>query len=351
MEKGYMISDAAKLVEVENHVLRYWEEELELPIPRNEMGHRFYRESDIKLLRSVKDLKEQGFQLRAIKKLLPDLGKLEHMDAQDIYQLREELNGQVFQETMERAMDHSKASVTSLNQARYEKRQKTWQERSYELEQNRMKPTPALQEAQKKASLERLHQFEAMMRQMIRSTMEEMSRESEDRICEEVTTRLQKEMNYLLMRKEELQEKQIGLLQEILAQVRQEEGGTDGPARKERTGKAERAGRTENIARTGNIVRAENIAGAENIAREEDSARMQEEAGREALSQDAAGDGGEWDGPAASAGEEAARDVAVTAEEMAETKRQKKMRLKKEKKRKKLFSRRQSEDVQMNLHI
>ena len=26
MEKGYMISDASKMLEVENHVLRYWEE-------------------------------------------------------------------------------------------------------------------------------------------------------------------------------------------------------------------------------------------------------------------------------------------------------------------------------------
>ena len=34
----YYISEAAKKVQVENHVLRYWEEELQLPIKRNEMG-------------------------------------------------------------------------------------------------------------------------------------------------------------------------------------------------------------------------------------------------------------------------------------------------------------------------
>ena len=45
----YMISDAAKLVDVEAHVLRYWEEELDLPIGRNEMGHRYYTEENIKL--------------------------------------------------------------------------------------------------------------------------------------------------------------------------------------------------------------------------------------------------------------------------------------------------------------
>lgn len=103
MEKGYMISDASKMLEVENHVLRYWEEELELPIPRNELGHRFYRDSEIKLLRTVKDLKEQGFQLKAIKKLLPDLERVENMDPQMLYQLREELNGEVLREAMEHA--------------------------------------------------------------------------------------------------------------------------------------------------------------------------------------------------------------------------------------------------------
>ena len=43
MEKvRYMISDAANIVQVESHVLRYWEEELELTVPRNELVHRYY---------------------------------------------------------------------------------------------------------------------------------------------------------------------------------------------------------------------------------------------------------------------------------------------------------------------
>ena len=36
-ENKYTISEAARLLSVENHVLRYWEEELELNIPRNEL--------------------------------------------------------------------------------------------------------------------------------------------------------------------------------------------------------------------------------------------------------------------------------------------------------------------------
>ena len=37
----YIISDASKKIDVEPHVLRYWEEELHLEIKRNEMGHRY----------------------------------------------------------------------------------------------------------------------------------------------------------------------------------------------------------------------------------------------------------------------------------------------------------------------
>ena len=46
-EKIYLISEAAKLVGVESHVLRYWEEELELDIGRTEQGHRYYTEENI----------------------------------------------------------------------------------------------------------------------------------------------------------------------------------------------------------------------------------------------------------------------------------------------------------------
>lgn len=69
-EKIYMISDAAKQVQVEAHVLRYWEEELEIPAKRNEMGHRYYTEEDINQFRRVKELKEQGLQLKAIRHIL-----------------------------------------------------------------------------------------------------------------------------------------------------------------------------------------------------------------------------------------------------------------------------------------
>ena len=53
MEKTYLISEAAGLVQVETHVLRYWEEELGLPIKRNKLGHRFYTGSDVEFFKEV----------------------------------------------------------------------------------------------------------------------------------------------------------------------------------------------------------------------------------------------------------------------------------------------------------
>lgn len=71
-EKRYFISDASKLLDVESHVLRYWEEELEINIPRNEMGHRYYTENHINLLKNVRELKKQGYGLKAIKMMIND---------------------------------------------------------------------------------------------------------------------------------------------------------------------------------------------------------------------------------------------------------------------------------------
>ena len=55
-ETRFLISEAARTAEVETHVLRYWEEELDLPIARNEMGHRCYTRQDIQIFLSIKEL-------------------------------------------------------------------------------------------------------------------------------------------------------------------------------------------------------------------------------------------------------------------------------------------------------
>ena len=87
MENILLISDAAKAVQVESHVLRYWEEELQLPIRRNELGHRFYTKEDVERFKMIKNMKERGLQLKAIKMILKD-GKFDILESQNDTELK-----------------------------------------------------------------------------------------------------------------------------------------------------------------------------------------------------------------------------------------------------------------------
>ena len=77
MEKCYTVAETVELTGVKSYVLRYWEDELSLPIRRNELGHRCYTQDDIQLFLNIKELKNRGLQLRAIHDLLPKLMKKE----------------------------------------------------------------------------------------------------------------------------------------------------------------------------------------------------------------------------------------------------------------------------------
>lgn len=82
MDNYLLISDAAKAVCVESHVLRYWEEELQLPIKRNELGHRYYTKEDVERFKNIKDMKERGLQLKAIKMILKN-GRLDMLSEEE----------------------------------------------------------------------------------------------------------------------------------------------------------------------------------------------------------------------------------------------------------------------------
>ena len=69
-EKEYSVSEAVRLIGVESHVLRYWEEELQIAIRRTSQGHRIYSQENIDTFCQVKKLKEKGIQLKAIRVLL-----------------------------------------------------------------------------------------------------------------------------------------------------------------------------------------------------------------------------------------------------------------------------------------
>lgn len=68
-ETIYSVSEAVGILELQSHVLRYWEEEMKLPIKRNELGHRYYTRWGIQVFLSIKELKKKGYSLKEIGKL------------------------------------------------------------------------------------------------------------------------------------------------------------------------------------------------------------------------------------------------------------------------------------------
>lgn len=90
-DRIYMISEASKMIEVKANELRYMEDQLELDIPRNELGYRYYRLQDIELLKTVNILKNEGFSFKVINMILPYIDKLFSMEPGRIDLLKDKL--------------------------------------------------------------------------------------------------------------------------------------------------------------------------------------------------------------------------------------------------------------------
>jgi DNA-binding transcriptional MerR regulator len=68
----YSISEVSKIVDEEQHILRYWEKEFEVINPKkNRAGNRVYSERDITIIKTVKKLlREDKLSLRGAKEQL-----------------------------------------------------------------------------------------------------------------------------------------------------------------------------------------------------------------------------------------------------------------------------------------
>lgn len=172
MEKvRYMISDAADMVHVETHVLRYWEEELELAIPRNEMGHRYYTRENIKEFQKIKELKEQGYQLKAIRMIL-HTGRLP-----------EQVTGDWYVNTMDEDIPQELPVPRATSK----------------LQKQTQAPATLSPE-------ERMAQFRELMSDIVGQAISQNNEALSEQIGRDVQERVLKEMNFLMREQEEAHE-------------------------------------------------------------------------------------------------------------------------------------------------
>ncbi len=174
MEKvRYMISDAADIVNVESHVLRYWEDELELSVPRNEMGHRYYTKENLQEFQRIKELKEQGYQLKAIRMIVH--------------------NGPMDEQAVETvaAADQKSSPVKSVEQG--------------------IPQVPQIRESSQGIldNTDKMTQFTDLMTEIVGKAIAANNSELGRTISEDVGEQVVKEMNYLMREREEAEEERF----------------------------------------------------------------------------------------------------------------------------------------------
>ncbi|MDO5146975.1 MAG: helix-turn-helix domain-containing protein [Eubacteriales bacterium] len=212
-EKKYSISEASRILEVENHVLRYWEEELELVIPRNELGHRYYREEELQLLNCIKELKNKGFQLKAVKEVLPDLAQKRLIDVHKLLARQVELeNLGIGEEEDFEPQRIEEREEESLKEDDEEK-----EEVSYEEVEKKMHPAEMKQqEIRFRSKEEKMREFEAIMGRIVGKALREQAEDLEEALGNRVSSRVIREMDDMLGEQEEREEARFKKLDEAI---------------------------------------------------------------------------------------------------------------------------------------
>lgn len=180
-----LISDACKLLNMEAHVLRYWEEELELTITRNDQGYRCYTQKQLLIFQRIKLLRDCGYQLKAIKLIVPRLALLDDDEFYYITKLADEMNL-----------------------------------RASEIADTLPKVLPCRASETELARKLRLEEFEDVMNRILDNVFSKHSARLQRELSEAISTRVIKEINYLMRLRDEEEELRFRRLDDALTKRR-----------------------------------------------------------------------------------------------------------------------------------
>jgi len=190
----YSISEAGKMVGVESHVLRYWEEELQLNIPRNGKSHRYYTDLHIRLFQKIKDLKEKGYQLKAIEQVLKKM-----------------LEGGIDvkpDEVLEQDAVQTLTDGTGINELEGEHALKIVQKQESSV-----------------ANQEKMEQFQQIMNHIIGQAIQANNQALSEEISRQVNDRMVQELEYMMRISDEKEEERFKMLDETLRSYQRESKG------------------------------------------------------------------------------------------------------------------------------
>lgn len=223
VKEKYLINEAAKEVHVESHVLRYWEEELALPIKRNEQGHRIYMQEDIDRFIVIKELKDQGLQLKAVRTVLDqihsDRGGEEDMRTGNPFAQKQltkiSRSGEVKMEEMKKSED---MKWNERFGKKYEKGDSSDEDSSAKnmIEIKEMRSLgDRLPEAGQAQTLRLQYLFQKLIKDAVAANNKEMADQLVERITQNVKGDLCKELDYQFRLMEERDEERETGRQEL----------------------------------------------------------------------------------------------------------------------------------------
>ncbi|MCX8129965.1 MAG: MerR family transcriptional regulator [Clostridia bacterium] len=70
LKERYTITELSEYLHITDHALRYYEKEFNLKIPKDERGRRFYTTEHANLMYQIKKMRDEGLEIKAIKKIL-----------------------------------------------------------------------------------------------------------------------------------------------------------------------------------------------------------------------------------------------------------------------------------------
>ena len=70
IKERYTITELSEYLQVTDHALRYYEKEFKLKIPKDERGRRYYPPEMANVMYQIKNMRNEGLEIKAIKKIL-----------------------------------------------------------------------------------------------------------------------------------------------------------------------------------------------------------------------------------------------------------------------------------------
>ncbi len=224
-ERHYTIAEIAKKVDVEPHLLRYWEEELALDIPRNERGLRYYRRQELMLFRAIQNLRTKGFRMSAIKMVLQDIYRVEELPAEKLLELRDRIDDAMGLKRLDATFDggHERVALLREPASGAESADKPLSEQNAELcgKNGKGEQAEVVTTVQDKPA-ERMEQFRKLMTDIVYDAMKQNSEELSRRINYTVTDSVVREIDHLMRRREEREEAHYRKLDQALSGYRKE---------------------------------------------------------------------------------------------------------------------------------